>query len=336
MSDFLSNLRDRVTSTWETLRDRLTGVRSGGGESFIDSRYVPWIAAVLFVLLLVYYPVGMILNNRIEDDLNITPAPQFDVPGGSKAVAIVETVVTRDADHWLPNAPFWHPAAALDNAPNFQLGTIYAVSRFVLEVGDYLGRLRGSSAIDTNLDKAVGLLKYDGTTWYWGQGNIIPKPKAESQYLEAVDYLSTYNKDVASGKSTYDKRADNLIAFLDRVAADLGSTSAELDARAQAGGGYFDFQADDVFYNAKGKLYGYYIILNALGQDFDVVLKEKQAGEIWANMLTSLRTGAAMNPLIVVNGDPDSLTMPSHLRAIGFPLLRARIQMREIADILQK
>ena len=53
-------------------------------------------------------------------------------------------------------------------------------------------------------------------------------------------------------------------------------------------------------------------------------------------MLTSLRTGASMNPLIVVNGDPDSMTMPSHLRAIGFPLLRARIQMREIEDVLQK
>lgn len=334
MPEFLSKLGDQVTSAWNALRARMTGATSGA--SGLDGATMLWIAAVIGVMLLVYYPVGMILNNHVEDDLALTPAAQFDVPGGSKAIAIVETVVARDADRWLPNAPFWHPAAALDNAPNFQLGTIYAVSRFVLEVGDYLGRVRGSSAIDTNLDKAVGLLKYDGTTWYWGQGNIIPKPKAESQYREAVEYLATYNRDVASGKSTYDKRADNLIAFLDRVAADLGSASAELDARAQAGGGYMDFQADDVFYNTKGKLYGYYIILNALGQDFDIVIKEKQAGEVWANMLGSLRIGAGMNPLIVVNGDADSMTMPSHLRALGFPLLRARIQMREVTDILQK
>ena len=311
-------------------------MRTGRGESLVDSRYVPWIVATVLVLLLVYYPIGMILNNRIDDDIALTPAPEYDVAGGSKAIAIVETLVSREADHWLPNAPFWHPAAALDNAPNFQLGMMYAMSRFVLEAGDFLGRQRGSSGIDNNLDKAVGLLKYDGTTWYWGQGNIIPRPKAESQYRDAVDYLAAYNKDVAAGKATYDKRADNLIAFLDRAAADLGSTSAALDERAQAGGGYFDFKADDVFYDAKGKLYGYYMILDALGQDFDVVLKEKQAGDIWANMLKSLRTGASMNPLIVVNGDPDSMTMPSHLRAIGFPLLRARIQMREIEDVLQK
>jgi len=336
MSDFFSTLRDRVSSIWQATRDRLQGRVSDHGDGGFDTRYAPWIVLAAFVLFLVYYPVGMLLNNHVGDNLTLAPSAKYDIAGGSKAVAIVATVVDRDADRWLPNAPFWHPAAALDNAPNFQLGTLYAVSRFVLEVGDYLGRLRGSSAIDPNLDKAVGLLKYDGTTWYWGQGNVIPKPKAESQYREAVEHLDLYNRDVAAGKSIYDMRADNLIAFLDRVAADLGSTSAELDARAQLGGGYLDFKADDVFYNAKGKLYGYYIILNALGEDFDAIIKEKNAVEPWTNMLTSLRTGAAMDPFIVVNGDPDSLTMPSHLRAIGFPLLRARIQMRELTDILQK
>ena len=54
MSDFLSDLRDRVTSTWETIHDRLTGVRSGRDESFFDSRYVPWIAAILVVMLLMF------------------------------------------------------------------------------------------------------------------------------------------------------------------------------------------------------------------------------------------------------------------------------------------
>lgn len=330
LATFFQNFRDRVKSAWQGLHDRLTGAETS------ERGYAPWLLGILFILVVVYYPVGMVLNNRIDDNLDMAPSQQFDVQGGSKAVAIATTLVSREIDHWLPNAPFWHPAAALDNAPNFQLGMIYAVSRFALELGDYLGRVRGSSAIDGNLDKAVGLLKYDGTTWYWGQGNIIPKPKAESQYREAVKFLDAYNHDVASGNSIYDRRADNLIAFLDRVATDLGSVSAVLDAHAQKGGGYLDFEADNIFYNTKGKLYGYYVILNALGEDFADIIKEKQGDEIWAGMLLSLRTGAGMDPLIVVNGDPDALTMPSHLRAIGFPLLRARIQVREMADILQK
>ncbi|MGZ6175928.1 MAG: DUF2333 family protein, partial [Candidatus Binataceae bacterium] len=191
-------------------------------------------------------------------------------------------------------------------------------------------------AIDPNIDKAAGYLRYDGTTWYWGQGNIVWMATAESQYRKGADLLEAYNRDLGAGKATYERRADNLIALLDRIAADLGSSSAEIDARVDAGGGYFDAKADDVFYNVKGKMYGYYIILHALGEDFDPVIREKQAGDIWNNMLDSLRKGASMSPLIVVNGRQDSLLMPSHLSTLGFFLLRSRTQLRELADTLQK
>ena len=49
-----------------------------------------------------------------------------------------------------------------------------------------------------------------------------------------------------------------------------------------------------------------------------------------------LRTAATMQPWIVVNGRPDSQFMPSHLTSQGFYLLRARTQLREIIDILQR
>ena len=300
------------------------------------TRALPWIVATILFVVIVYYPLGMLVFNEIDDDLDVAPAAAYSVTGGSQAVAITATITAREADRWIANKPFWHPSAPLDNTPNYQLGMMYAVSRFALELGDYLGRVRGTSAMDPNLDRAVGLLKYDGTIWYWGQGNIIPMAKAESQYKAAVAALAAYNRDVGSGKSTYERRADNLIAFLDRVAADLGSASAELDVRVREGGGYTDTRADDIFYNVKGKMYGYAVILNALGQDFSIVIDEKQAGEIWTNMLTSLRTGAAMDPLLIVNGDQNSSLSPSHLTTLGFHLLRARTQIRELADTLQK
>src|SRR3954462_10278430 len=106
MSEFVRHTLDRVRSAWEATRDRFTGASAGVDRS--DYRYLPWVAAVIFVLVVVYYPVGMLLNNRVEDDLNLQAAPQFDVPGGSRAVAVATTLVARDADHWLPNAPFWH------------------------------------------------------------------------------------------------------------------------------------------------------------------------------------------------------------------------------------
>jgi len=57
---------------------------------------------------------------------------------------------------------------------------------------------------------------------------------------------------------------------------------------------------------------------------------------VWQQMLESLRTAAEMNPAIVSNGAGDGLFTPSHLEVQGFYLLRARTQLREVANILLK
>jgi hypothetical protein len=53
-------------------------------------------------------------------------------------------------------------------------------------------------------------------------------------------------------------------------------------------------------------------------------------------MLESFRIGATLQPWVIVNGAPDSQFLPSHLVAQGFYLMRARTQLREVADILRK
>jgi hypothetical protein len=341
MPQFLRSALDRVKSAWSSGLDRLAEpfkrVDATGDGASPAPRWVGWVAGVVAFLLVVYYPVGMALYHTIDDDVDMQAAPQHVVEGGSRAVAIVATMVSQQTEYWAPNKPFWMPAAALDNMPNFQMGILYAVSRFAVELGDYLGRVRGSSAMDPNLDLAAGLFKYDGTTWYWGQGNILPMPTAESRYREAVAALMIYNRAVGAGHANYDRRADNLIAFLDRVSADLGSASAGLDARAdESDAGFFDTQADDVFYDVKGRLFAYHMILREIGVDFEQVIREKQATAIWNNMLASLRTAAEMDPLVIANGAQNSMFVPSHLSTLGFYLLRARTQIREATDALQK
>lgn len=335
MPDFVRQLVERFKSFWDSGRERVATTSAAEVQSAFK-RWAPGIVAAILFILIVYYPLGMLVFNEIDDDLDLAPSAQYAVPGGSQAVAIAASVTMREAERWIANKPFWHPSAPLDNTPNFQLGIMYAVSRFALELGDHLGRVRGSSAINDNVDRAAALLKYDGTVWYWGHGNIWPEAKAETQYKRGVDALLAYNRDVASSTATFERRADNLVVLLDRIAADLGSASSVIEARVAAAGGHFDSQADDVFFNVKGKMYGYAVILNAVGQDFSTVIEDRRAGEIWTEMLTSMRTGAAMDPLIVINGAQDSTLSPSHLATLGFYLLRARTQLRELGDTLQK
>jgi hypothetical protein len=53
-------------------------------------------------------------------------------------------------------------------------------------------------------------------------------------------------------------------------------------------------------------------------------------------MLDTFREAATLQPWVVVNGDPASQFLPSHLAAQGFFLLRARTQLKEIINILLK
>jgi hypothetical protein len=303
---------------------------------------VPWkpIAGAFVLFLLLYYPVGMMLAHQLNDDVDYQIPAEYQVEGGSRAVSMAAALIDREATKtkWVANSPIIFPSSLLDNMPNFQMGLMYAMSRFAISMTDVLGRTRGSSQADPDLDRAVGLLKYDGTIWIWEpRTSLMPTASAERQYVAGEKALVAFNKRLADGKAVFDRRADNLITFIWQIEPDLGNLSGALDARAmESNAGWFDFRADDVFYATKGRLYGYYMLLRELGADFESVLRERNVTNAWAQMMQSLHTAAAMDPLIVANGANDGFLVPSHLAAQGFYLLRVRTQLKEVTDILQK
>ena len=67
-----------------------------------------------------------------------------------------------------------------------------------------------------------------------------------------------------------------------------------------------------------------------------MLFRSRDVATLWRSMLASLSRAASLDPLVVVNGAPDGAVFPSHLAAQGFHLLRARVQMREIALVLAK
>ena len=296
------------------------------------------ILLVVLLLPLVYYGVVPLILQKIDDDVAFQVE---DVDSGaSRAVAVAAALIRREVDvhGWTPNDPFFMPTAALDNMPNFQTGIVSALGRFAIEMSDSIGRARGSSQVDPDLEAAAGRLKYSGKQWIFDLDvSWAPVATSEEQYRSALRELLQYNSRLASGRAVFERRADNLIATLDRILADIGSSSALIaDKVSDAGLIPIDFTADDLFYETKGRLYGYYIILKHLGQDFDRVIREKELESIWDRMLESLREGAELQPIIVFDAAPDALVFPNHLANQGFFLLRARTQMREVTNVLLK
>ncbi len=329
------------------IRQASSGVRRGFSSARVwlldldRKALVRWgkpIGIALPILIVCYYTLGAWWMNRIDDSIAFSADTEL-APNQSHAVAIAAALIDREVNDngWVANDPFFMPAAVLDNMPNYQMGIIAALARFSFELTDQLGRTRGSSQADPDLQDASGLLQYSGTRWVWDPSvSVIPTASSEAQYRKALESLKSYNARLAAGTAVFDKRADNFLATLDRIALDIGSSSAVLDDRIEQSGFGIDSVADDLFYGVKGRTYGYYIILRELRADFANLVKDRDLDSSFDQLLDSLAKAATLQPWVVVNGSPDSQIMPSHLAAQGFYLLRARTQLREITNILLK
>jgi hypothetical protein len=323
--------------TMERLTDRARRLLPASGRA----RKVGIGLTVFLGILLLYYPIGMALVHTIDDDTEFSAPESLLLPKGSRAVSVSIALIRREVnDHyWVANDPFFYPGAALDNMPNFQQGIVSALARFAFELSDQIGRVRGSSQTDEDLQSASGELQFEGNVWFLdlGSDNPVNTVVSERRYRKAANSLSRYNERLNEGNAVFERRSDNLLATLDRIALDLGSSSATIDRHiTEHAGDWIDSQADDIFYGVKGQTYAYYLLLRELAIDFEEVIAERQLAATWAEMQASLRQAARMQPLVVVNGEPDAQLQPSHLASQGFYLLRARTQLREITNILLK
>jgi hypothetical protein len=231
----------------------------------------------------------------------------------------------------------WDRTPFLDNKASFQRGINAAVRRTAIELVDNIGRLRGTSQIDGDLQKARGNLQFAEDSWYFGLSPFGPKTPTPSYYRSAIKDLRSFNTRLENCQATFDARADNLIQFVDRIASDLGSTSAILKDRAENyHNGWFDTRADDRFWFAYGQLYAYYGLLRSAHSDFRGVLAEKHLDGVWDEMEKQMRSALDMQPFIVSNGSPDAWFTPSHLTTMGFYILRVRSNLVDVKQVLER
>jgi hypothetical protein len=325
-------------SWWRALGFRRPAGASDGVVAGVRKVRWRWIAIALVALFVLYYPLGALIVENIDDDPQFGPSGR--VAGESQAVAVASALVTREVDvhQWTPMQPFFTPAGILDNMPNFQRGIMAALGRFSTELMDQLGRTRGSSQTDRDLEQARGFLNEQPNIWIWQPSvSIWPSATSAQKYRAGRDKLVAYNKRLASGQAVFERRSDNLQALLDRIANDEGSDSAVIDQQIiEQAGNLFDTHCDDIFYFNKGRLYANYLLMRELAKDFDGIIKEKGLTGSWQQTVETFRIASELEPLIVWNGYPDSFIVPNHLAAQGFYLLRARTQLRELSAILLK
>ena len=229
----------------------------------------------------------------------------------------------------------WDRTPWFDNKASFQRGIHQAVRRTAVELVDTIGRVRGTSQIDQNLQDARGAVEFDEETWYFGFHPFGPKTPTPSFYRTAIQKFDAFNKRLLACEVVFNARADNLARFVDRIASDLGSTSEILSRQSQAGNSWLDARADARFWFAYGQLYGYYGILKAARADFRAVIETRGLVPLFNQLEQQFTAALRIQPLIVFNSSEDGI-FATHLTTMGFYMLRVRSNLVEIRTVLDR
>lgn len=292
-------------------------------------------ALVVLNLVGLYYLAGMLLTERIDDDTTTVAAQP--VEGGLRTVDMAAHLIHREVDvhRWVANDPPFYPGHLLDNMAAFQEGVVAAVGRFATELSDQVGRGRSSTRLDPDLERAAGLLRFPPNVWVFAGGSPIPQATSEEQYRAGRSALLSYNRRLAAGEARFEPRPDSLLLTLERITADIGSQAAVLDTHVGQGGYVLlDSRSDYLFYNTKGRLYAYLLLIRELRHDFRTVVDQAGLATMWGAMLASLEDAARLRPIFVSNSPPGSMMLASHLAEQGFFLLRAKTQLNDLRAAL--
>lgn len=250
----------------------------------------------------------------------------------------------------------WDDTPVFDRKSMFQKGVMRAVRRISIEMVDTLGRVRGTSQADPDLEHARGLLSYDMETWWINPFDskrpFGPVSPSDEVYAKAITAFEAYNGRLAKCDALFDARRDNLSQLLDRVSKDLGSTVDALAKRSRSevwdprankfvpaegnDRGFFDLKADGMFWEALGEAYAYHGLLQAAREDMSEAVSNFRLNEIWDQTESHIAESISLWPTLVSNGAEDGLLMPAHLTSLAHRILRARANMVEMRDILSR
>ena len=231
----------------------------------------------------------------------------------------------------------WDNTPFFDNKASFQRGVNQVVRRTAIQLVDTLGRVRGTSGINNDLQDARGNIQFDEGTWYFGTDPFGFKTPTPSYYRAAVNSWRQFNRSLESCDAVYDARADNLLQLLDGMASDLGNTSDILRRRSEEyNAGWFDTRADDRFWFAYGQLYAQHALLQGARADFSDVVRDRNLTAIWDEMERQFAAALRIQPAIISNGSEDGWIMPTHLATMGFYILRVRSNLVEIRSVLDR
>ena len=283
-------------------------------------------AAAVLLIIFLFSVLVMAFNSRKPGSLKLGKLDK-KVPGIA-FITTNEKLAEQMVKNWLPNDLFW-PTVLLDNMPNFQLGELEVARYNIRVLRDNLSRMRTTDKLDPFAEAAFTSLSNDPLKWWF--------PSYESKLKKTINNLQVFSNNLRVGRSFFYPRADNLAELLRQYASLMGGVNTRLInaprdlAQAlnveepQKKGGKSEklvdidipwYQIDNNFYYAQGVAYALRESFKAIRIDFLSVLQDKNSVKMVDKILENLDR-CNFEPLIVFNGDPDSIFANHSLNLSG-------------------
>ncbi len=283
-------------------------------------------------------PVGFVYTNTLAEIADVL----LHKPGG---------YLTNDV------AP---PGVFLDNVPSWEYGALVMLRDATTALRNHFARNQSQSTEDPDLSRAEPYFYYERNSW--------ALPSTEAEYQKGIEALHAYmghlSKPDANGKTApFYPRADNLWQYVEVVIKRLGGLSSRLTASTQRGVGNhkintelakatseaglqqdeFDVQVasswleiDNIFYEARGASWALLQILQAIKQDFSLILLDKRAMNTVDIMIHELQNAVApiLSPM-VLNGDGFGL-FANYSLTMANSIARANAAALDLRDVMNR
>lgn len=277
------------------------------------------------------------------------------VTGYTTTATLIETVnVLLDKRGGYMSNDIMPPWVFLDNVPNWEFGVLTQVRDLARAMRNDFSRSQTQSTEDPDLAVADPMFHYDSERWF--------PPDTEGRYRKANKAMEAYLVRLSSpnepGAQFY-ARADNLVDWLSIVEKRLGSLSQRLSASVGQTRLNTDLsgdpearqstaapnvmlvktpwtQIDDNFYESRGTAWALVHFLHAMEEDFDDVLRKKNATVSFRQIIRELE--ATQEPLhspMVLNGSQFGL-FSNHSLVMANYIARANAAIIDLRKLLQE
>ncbi|MFV2058783.1 MAG: DUF2333 family protein [Thiohalomonadales bacterium] len=280
------------------------------------------------------------------------------VPGYTTTVTtlhIAETLLDKPGGYLsndkMPPVSLFGILPLLDNIPNWEFGALTMLRDTTRVLRNDFSRSQSQSRENEDLSKSEPQFNFNNESWLF--------PATESEYRRGIKYLESYSIELANRSdptTQFFTRADNLNELLAVVEKRLGSYTQRLNASVEMSEVNTDLagdtaaqgateapqtyiaktpwmEIDDVFFEARGYVWGLLHVLYAIETDFAAVLTKKNATSSMQQVVLLLAQSlvSPTSPM-VLNGAPMGLVANYSKSMVSFisPANSAIIDLRNL------